>query len=112
MSIEWSNLRRLNLLKEIRILRQGWSNRTPKQKWQFMCDVPDVLLKIFGIRILGDCRVYWLSFFPSLLVLNYFGLSIYTIIYYGRSGRFILGTRCLCGIGIVSTVNYLKIYIY
>lgn len=105
MSTEWSHLRKLNFINEFRLLRQGWPNRSPKEKWQFLCDIPDVLLKIFGIRILGDCRVYWLSFFSSFLVLNYFGLSIYTLIYYGNTGRFMFGTRCLCGVGIVSTVR-------
>lgn len=105
MPVEWSYLRNLNLLYEFRVLRREWPNRTPKQKLKFLSDIPDVLLKIFGIRIFGDCRVYWLSFFPSFIVLNYFGLSIYTIIYYAQDGRFIFGTRCLCGIGIVSTVS-------
>lgn len=105
MSIEWSHLRKLNLLNEFRAVRREWPNRTPKQKWKFLSDIPDVLLKIFGIRILGDCRVYWLSFFPSLLVINYFGLGIYSIIYYAQDGRFMFGTRCLCGLGIVSTVS-------
>lgn len=104
MSMEWSHLRKLNLVNKYRLLRQGWPNRSPKQKWQFLCDIPDVLLKIFGIRILGDCRVYWLSLFPSFLVFNYFGLGIYSLIYYGTRGRFLFGTRCLCGVGIVSTV--------
>lgn len=108
MSLEWSYLRKLNFLREYRTLCREWPNRSPKQKWKFMSDIPDVLLKIFGIRILGDCRVYWLSFFPSLLVLNYLGLAIYSIIYYAQDGRFIFGTRCLCGAGIVATVSVLQ----
>lgn len=107
MSIEWSHLRRLNFFKEFQKLRQEWPNRSPKQKWKVLSDIPDVLLKIFGIRILGDCRVYWLSFFPSCLVVNYVGLAIYTLIYYGIDGRFIFGTPCLCGAGIVATVSIL-----
>lgn len=68
-----------------------------------MCDIPRILLSIFGIRILDDCRVYWLSFFGSFLAINYFVLMSYTIIYFANEGRFIHGTRCLCGVGIVST---------
>lgn len=105
MSTELSYLRKLNFRAELQTILREWSNRTPKQKWKFLSDIPDVLLKIFGIRILGDCHVYWLSFFPSLLVLNYIGLSIYTIIYYAKDGRFIFGTSCLCGAGIVSTAS-------
>lgn len=104
-TVEWSFLRKLNIRAELRKLLREWPSRTPKQKWIFLSDIPDVLLKIFGIRILGDCRVYWLSFFPSLLVFNYFGLGFYSIIYYARDGRFVFGTRCLCGVGIVSTVS-------
>lgn len=108
MIVSWSYLRKLNFREELRTLRREWPSRSPKEKWQFLSDIPDVLLKIFGIRILSDCRVYWLSFLPSLLVLNYFGLSIYSLIYYARDGRFIFGTRCLCGIGIVSTVIFFE----
>lgn len=107
MSIEWSYLRKLNFRTELRTLMREWPNRTPKQKWKFLSDIPDVLLQVFGIRILGDCCVYWLSFFPSILVFNYFGLAIYSIIYYALDGRFIFGTRCLCGVGIVSTASVL-----
>lgn len=82
-----------------------WPDRTPKEKWQIMADIPGLLLQIFGIRILSDCRIYWLSFLGSFLALNYFGLSLYTIIYYTKAGRFVYGTRCLCGVGIVSTVS-------
>lgn len=105
VTIEWSFLKKLNFRKELQKLYRNWPNRTPKQKWKLLSDIPDLLLQIFGIRILGDCRVYWLSFFPSLLVLNYFCLAIYSLIYYANDGRFIFGTRCLCGVGIVAMVS-------
>lgn len=98
------NFGNLNIRQRFRTFREEWPNRTPKQKWQFLCDIPGVLLRIFGIRILQDCRVYWLSYFGSFLALNYFGLATYTLVYYAKQGRFIHGTICLCGAGIVCTV--------
>lgn len=92
--------------EEIEAIRADWPNKSPKQKWQILCDIPDTLLRIFGIRILGDCRVYWLTFFGSFLAINYFSLAIYTLIYFARDGRFWQGTRCLCGVGIVAAVRF------
>lgn len=97
----------LNFLEKIKTVRREWPNKTPKQKWVVLCDIPRILLSIFGIRILEDCRVYWLSFFGSFLALNYFGLATYTLIYFGLDGRFIYGTRCLCGVGIVASVCFI-----
>lgn len=94
----------LNIRKKIQTLRREWPNKTPKQKWQVLCDIPRILLSIFGIRILDDCRVYWLSYFGSFLALNYFSLASYTLVYFAKQGRFIHGTQCLCGIGIVNAV--------
>lgn len=96
--------RNLNFCEKFQILRKDWPHKTPKEKWTALCDIPKILLAIFGIRILEDCRVYWLSFFGSFLALNYFGLAFYTLIYYAKNGRFIYGTRCLCGVGIVASV--------
>lgn len=98
----------LNLLERFRSLRKEWPHKTPKEKWQVLCDIPGILLKIFGIRILGDCRVYWLSYFGLFLALNYLCLATYTIIYFGIQGRLIHGTRCLCGVGIVCSVCHLN----
>lgn len=99
--------KKIDGLREIiRGLREDWPQKTPKQKWQVLCDIPDRLLAIFGIRVLQDCRVYWLSFFGSFLALNYFSLAIYTIVYFALDGRFWQGTRCLCGVGIVAAVDF------
>lgn len=101
-----NSFRNLNFLEKFQNVRKEWPHKSPKAKWMVLCDIPRVLLAIFGIRILEDCRVYWLSFFGSFLALNYFVLMVYTLIYFGIDGRFIYGTRCLCGFGIVSTVCF------
>lgn len=106
------NLQTFNVRERYKTFVREWPNRTPQQKWQIMADIPGILLQIFGIRILSDCRIYWLSFLGSFLALNYFGLSMYTIIYYAKSGRFMYGTRCLCGVGIVATVSFVSLELF
>lgn len=107
MLLSFSNIfKHLNICEKYRNLRKEWPHKTPKGKWMVLCDIPKTLLAIFGIRILEDCRVYWLSFFGSFLALNYFSLASYTLIYFARDGRFMHGTRCLCGVGIVATVCF------
>lgn len=95
---------KVNLRERFETFRREWPDRTPKQKWQIMSDIPGKLLRILGIHVL-DCRIDWLSFFGFYLAFNYFGLAIYTVIWYARAGRFLYGTRCLCGIGIVASVS-------
>lgn len=102
-------LNKLNLREKFRNLQKDWPHKTPKAKWMALCDIPRILLAIFGIRILEDCRVYWLSYFGSFLALNYFGLASYTIIFFALDGRFWHGTRCLCGVGIVASVCFIFI---
>lgn len=99
-----NTFKNMNIREKFQNLQKEWPHKSPKEKWIVLCDIPRVLLAIFGIRILEDCRVYWLSFFGSFLALNYFVLVVYTLIYFGKDGRFIYGTRCLAGCGIVSTV--------
>lgn len=105
MIIGGIDLQKVNLRERFETFRREWPDRTPKQKWQVLSDIPGTLLRIFGIRVLSDCRIYWLSCFGFFLVFNYSVLAIYTLIWYARAGRFIHGTRCLCGIGIVATVS-------
>lgn len=102
------NFQNFNIREKYLTFVREWPDRTPKQKWQVMSDIPGLLLQIFGIRILSDCRVFWLSYFGSFLAINYFGLATYSLIYYGRDGRFMYGTRCLCGVGIVASVSFEK----
>ncbi|XP_031632756.1 uncharacterized protein LOC116346703 [Contarinia nasturtii] len=103
--------KQLNFQETIRNLKKDWPTKTPKEKWKVLCDIPRILLGFFGIRILEeDCQVYWLSYFGSFLALNYFSLAGYTLIYFARAGKFWIGTRCVCGIGIVasSVTLYIK----
>lgn len=98
--------RQLNIRETVRNLRKDWPTKTPKEKWKVLCDIPRMLLGIFGIRILeDDCQVYWLSYFGSFLAIIYFSLAGYTLVYFARDGRFWIGTRCVCGVGIVASVS-------
>lgn len=95
---------KFNLLARVRQFIDGWKFKTPKEKFFILYSIPKTLIETVGIRLLGDCRVYWYSYIAYGIIVYYLLLVSHTLYYFGSKGQFMTGTRCICGMGILVSV--------
>lgn len=95
----------LDLRAKIRILVEKWRSKTSKQKFLVLYWIPRKMFEIVGVRVYGDCRLNLFSHFGNVLVAYYLSMVSYTIYYWTRKGQVVFGLRCLCGMGIMVSVN-------
>lgn len=72
-----------SLLHRLQNIKQNYFAKSPLEKWDFVCQIQIVLLKIFGLQILDDkFEAHFRTLIPFYLLFNYGGLLVYTLIYY------------------------------
>lgn len=77
----------------------------PPLKKQFVIqNVMESIMHLFGSRVLSDSRLCLLSYLGLLMIIYYFFFAFYTIYYYIGRNELMIGLKCLCGIGMVSSV--------
>lgn len=91
---------------KIRTISEQWRMKTPKEKFLMLYGIPRKMFEIVGVRVYGDCQLNLFSHFGNLLVVYYLSMVSYTIYYWTCKGQFVYGLRCLCGMGIMISVNY------
>lgn len=95
--VKW--LENLRLLKWRRNLIEQWRQKSPKQKWLFIYNINDIMLRMLGIRILNDMKIYWFTCFCIVISLIHFPTSYYTIWIYYERGDILTGMQCTCSCG-------------
>lgn len=88
-----------------RTLRLKWAQKSSTEKWRFLYNIPKTLLNMLGVRAFDDMKVNWWSHMGNFTIAYIWLMTIYTLIYHYREKRFLVGCRCLCGLGIVVSVN-------
>lgn len=78
---------------------------TPKAKALLVIKACRLMCDSIGVRFLSDCRVFWLSYIPGLMVLLYLILAIYTVIYYTYHNDFSRGIQATCVVGVAVPVS-------
>lgn len=81
------------------------SNRSPRDKQQFLYDFTTSFIEVISIRLLSDCRVVWSSYFIGAMTLYYFFCSFYTFYYYQSQNDVISGLKPIALVGVVTAVT-------
>lgn len=63
------------------------------------------MFEMVGVRVYGDCNLNWYSHLGNFMIAYYISMVTHTIYYWGMKGQFFFGLRCLCGMGIMISVN-------
>lgn len=63
------------------------------------------MFELVGVRVFSDLKINWYSQLGNLLVLYYGSMTSYTLYYYHCKDQLIYGIRCLCGVGILISVE-------
>lgn len=95
----------LNIKEQFEILSEWWKAKTSRQKWRSLYSIPETMMRLVGVRVFSDCQLNWYSHLGNVLVLYYTSMVLHTLYYYNKKDQFFFGTRCLCGTGILISVN-------
>lgn len=87
------------MFKAIKEFREKYNEKSPKQKWQFIFDIVDILQSSIGLRVLNDLKVYWLSGLCGLCGADCFLTIFYTVFYYFKKNKFFVGLESTCLMG-------------
>lgn len=85
--------------------RDEWATKVPKQKVMFVLNSARFVFDLVGVRVLSDLRVYWLSYIPAVMVLDLVLSTFYTIQYYYRDDRLLIGMQSTCLYGVTIPVR-------
>lgn len=83
---------------------------TPKAKASLVIKAYRTLCDLIGIRFLSDMKIYWLTYFPAIMVCIYVVLTIYTVIYNTYHNNFLHGIKATCVVGIGVPVSVLSLF--
>lgn len=78
-----------------------------KKKWLLFCNFGKRASYLIGLRVQGDAKITWMSYFVLVLGGVYLILAPYTIIIYATKGRFSEGLSCLSIGGLYISVSEL-----
>lgn len=101
----WIDTGAFNIRERFRSFKRDWLLKTPKEKWQFLYNIPKIMFETVGVRVFSDLKLNLYSQLGNLLVAYYGSLSIYTLYYYYDKNQLVHGLRCLCGYGIFISVS-------
>lgn len=93
----------IRMFNSFRKFQQNWSTMSPLRKHNFLKSLMKSALHVFGCRILSDARVYWLSYMGMWLIFYYIFFAAYTIHYHIKRDELVVGLKCLCCFGIVTS---------
>lgn len=105
----WIKTEAFNIRERFRLFQRNWLLKTPKEKWQFLYNIPGTMFEMVGVRVFSDLKLNLYSQLGNLLVAYYGSLSIYTLYYYYNKNNLVNGLRCLCGFGIFISVSTILI---
>lgn len=96
---------KFDLYGKIRQFLERWDSMTSKQKFLTLYNIPKTMFEMVGVRVYGDCNLNWYSHLGNFMIAYYISMVTHTIYYWGMKGQFFFGLRCLCGMGIMISVN-------
>lgn len=102
---------KFDLRAKVHNLRENWHWKAPKEKFQMLYNIPKTMFEWVGVRVFGDSQLDYYSHLGNVMVVYYVSMTLHTLYYWGKKDQFIYGTRCLCGMGIMISVNYLVFFI-
>lgn len=83
-----------------------WRLKSSKEKFQFLYNIPKTMFEMVGVRVFSDMKITLYSQLGNLMIFYYVSMTIHTIYYWTKKNRFIFSLRCLCGMGIMISVNF------
>lgn len=103
----------VNKYREISAGIRTWDSLTPKKKWSIIHDIAQYAGYLIGFRFLGDCEIFWFSYFGGFVVGLYSILATYTFIVYSLEAQFTQGLACFAISGLYYAVSLnISIFIF
>lgn len=95
----------MNFIQEkYKSIKKKWLNKTPKEKWSFCHKIGDFSLRVVGVHVFSDNKIYFWSYSSTVIVITYVILSTYTIIVSYMENDFKECFKCLCVSGVMASV--------
>lgn len=85
-------------------LRINWTDKTPKQKVEFIYKIPNYALLAVGSRTLTDDNRYWYSYTGYITITIYFSIAVYTIMYHSLHNKSLKFLNSICSGGMAVSV--------
>lgn len=93
------------LLAKIRNFLENWQQKPSKEKFQILYNIPKTMFELVGVRVFSDLKLNYYSHLGNVMIFYYVSMVTHTIYYWSKRDKFIFGTRCLCGMGIMISVK-------
>lgn len=77
-------------------IKQKWTKKTPKEKWQFFYNIGDYFLHLIGVNLYNDNVVYWFSYLSYAVVVCYGMLAMYTVYFCINENNPMECIKCFC----------------
>lgn len=95
----------MNIIAEkYQSIREKWFKKTPNEKWKFVFNIVNYSLRLIGVNICTDTKIYWLSYTSYSVVVNYMILAAYTVYIYAVEDNILECITCFCVAGVMLAV--------
>lgn len=100
------SITKMSLLAKIRQFVDEWQIKASKEKFLILYNLPKSMFQMVGVRVFGDCKLDWYCHLGNCMIAYYVSMVLHTLYYFGTKGQFMMGMRCLCGMGIMVSVIF------
>lgn len=92
------------ICEKYKSFKERWLSKTPKEKWSFCHKIGDFALRLIGVRVFSDNKIYFWSYSNLILLASYVSLAMYSIFICIMEDKFEECFKCLCISGQMSSV--------